>query len=271
LAGGSGYYEVLVGSVWEGQPGIVYGGFTTSLILRAAGMECPAGRPASLTCQFLRPLLIREPVQVEVNPVRRGRASDLLHVELRQADKLAVDAHVRTTTATGGPTHSARPPFELGEPNACRPARDVQAEDGWERFPEFMDYIDIRSDYDTAVADCVNWHRLADGLTYEDAYLEAARIALFLDEQAPAILNRLGYFMGPRRTQMPWGFSSLDLLVHFHKACGTDWLCYVSDIIDGADGVATGRTRAWSAAGELLATAHGQVVFFASNGERRYG
>jgi acyl-CoA thioesterase len=271
LDGAGGQYKLKVPPVWEGQPGLVYGGFALAAIVRVAGSETTAGRPVSVACQFLRPLVIDEVIQFDVAAVRRGRSSDLLRVSLSQSGKPAVDAQVRTTSASDGPTSAAEPLFALGQPWEYRMNRDVVVEDGWERVPAFEDHIEIRTDWQSDSADALSWSRLGEGIVYDDPYLEAARLALFLDQQAPAILNNQGYLLGPRRTELPWGFTNLDLLVHFHRARGTDWLCYVSDVIDGADGVASAQTRAWSESGDLLATAISQIAFFPTSGERRYG
>jgi acyl-CoA thioesterase len=272
LEGGNGHYELVVPPMWEGQAGIVYGGFTLSCIVRVAGLESTTGRPASLACQFLRPLLIAEPLSIDVTPLRKGRSSDLLHLSVSQAGKLAVDAQLRTSAGTSGPTYRAEPPFDLGDPSSFRLNRDIEIEGGWERVPPFEDHIEIRADWASDASDGVFWSRLEPGLVYDDPYLESARISLFLDQQAPAILNHFGYlFYAPDRAELPWGFTNLDLLVHFHKTAGTDWLCYVSNVIDAVDGVGSAQTRVWSQSGELLATAVSQIAFFPTTGERRFG
>ncbi len=271
LNGSDGTYQLSVSSTWEGQPGLVFGGFTLAILLRAAGLECAAGRPVSLACQFVRPLMIETPIHIEVTALRRGRTSDLLHVSLGQSDKSAVEAMIRTTMTTTGPVVVAQPPFDLGEPTSFRRSRDILLEDGWERFSAFEDYFDIRADWDRAESDSFIWVRSPSGGADDDPFLEAARVATFLDQQAPAVLNHLGYHRGPQRLELPWGFTNLDLLVHFHKPRGTEWVCYVAKVIDALDGVASGQTQAWSRTGDLLATAHSQIAFFPAAGDRLYG
>jgi acyl-CoA thioesterase len=271
LDGSGGRYDLMVDPTWEGQPGVVYGGFTLAVLLRAAGCEGTSGRPASLACQFLRPLTLGEPVRIDVTALRRGRSSDLFQLSVTQSSKLAVEALVRTTTATVGPELAARPDFDLGNPGSFRLNREVQIEDGWERLQAFEDHVEIRCNWGSRDADSFSWVRLGEGLVYEEPFLEAARLALFLDQQAPAVLNRLGFMFGPRRTELPWGFTNLDMLIHFHRIPGTDWLCYLSKVNDALGGVASGQTQVWSEAGQLLATALSQVAFFPSIGDQRYG
>ena len=271
LDGAGGHYEQVVPAAWEGQPGLVYGGFTLATVVRAAGLESATGRPASVMCQFLRPVAVEDPIRIDVTPVRRGRSSDLLHVSLIQSNRLAVDAQVRTTTATSGPEIPASPSRDLDEPLSFRNARELYAEDGWELIPNFMNHLEARVDWETEKSDCFAWSRFAEGLVFEDPFLEAARVSFLIDQQAPAVLNHLGFLRGPRRFELPWFFTNLDLFVHFHKAHGTDWLCYISNVTGGLDGVAAARTEAWSQEGELLATAHSQIAFFPTTGERVFG
>jgi acyl-CoA thioesterase len=270
LQGSDGHYELVVTPTWEGQPGLVFGGFSLAILLRAAGLECTSGRPASLACHFLRPLNIGVPVEVEVTPIRQGRTSDLLRVSLLQSGKHAVESLVRTVTSTAGPALSPDP-RNLGNPTDYRPFSELEVEAGWEKHSNFYEHIEVRGTWEKEGCDYFGWARLGDEVTYEHPFLEAARFALLIDEQAPAILNRLGYMGGSRRLELPWGFTNLDLLVHFHKSQGTDWICYVSDVTDGQDGIASARTQVWSRNGELLATGISQVAFFPTSGERLFG
>ena len=268
--GADGRYRLLVPPVWEGQPRLVYGGFSLAIALRAAGHECAVGRPVSVACQFIRPLAISEPIDVDVDPIREGRSSAFVRVSLRQLGKLAVESSVRTSTAAIGPSVPAARP-DLRNPASFRRSRDLCVEAGWERIAPFEDHMEVRADYASENADNVAWTRFDVGLSYEDPFLEAARFAFHLDHGAPAILNRLGYLLGPRRTQLPWGFTNLDILMHIHRPRGTDWLCSVSHVTDGADGIGSARTQLWSREGALLATAMSQVAFTPFAGEPLYG
>jgi hypothetical protein len=104
--------------------------------------------------------------------------------------------------------------------------------------------------------------RWGDGIVYDDPFLEAGRYALLLDIIAPAVLHRLGFMWGPRRRELPWGFTNLDLLAHFHNAQGTEWIWSEARSVVGLDGFAGAQVEIWSSAGELLSTGMSQVAFF---------
>ena len=239
----------------------MYGGFSVAMIVRSAGLESSSGRPVSLACQFVRPLLVNHSVDIGVIAVRKGRSSELLRVSLMQSGKLAVEALMRTSSATEGPECSSRS-LDLGDPFSLRPTREFTRKDGWERDPADLKLAEGRGNGVSTEADHLYWLRFNDGLVYDDPFVEGARIAFALDDQGPAVLQRLGYMWGPKRKELPWGFTNLDMLVHFHKPRGTDWLCSVSDVTDGHNGIASAQSQVWSRTGELLATGLSQIAFF---------
>jgi acyl-CoA thioesterase len=259
--GSDGRYELVVDKSWEANPGVVYGGFSVGILVRVAGLECSAGRPASVACQFLRPLLVDEPVAVEAHQLRKGRSSELFRVSLIQAGKLCIEGLIRTTSATDGPTCPPQHSFDHGDPLSLRPTLDYIRDDGWKRDPVLYDHVEIRGDGSSPGSDHLVWTRFLDGAVYDDPFLEAARVAFALDNQSPAFLQRYGYVWGPKRRELAWRFTNLDMLVHFHRSQGTEWLCSVSDVIDGVDGIASAKTQVWSQTGELLATGLSQIAF----------
>jgi acyl-CoA thioesterase len=259
--GSDGHYGLVVDESWEARPGVVYGGFSVGILVRAAGLECPTGRPASVACQFLRPLLVNEPIVVAADRVRKGRSSELIRVSLSQAGKLSIEGLIRTTSATDGPSCPPQLSFDHGDPLSLRPTLDYIRDDGWKRDPALYDHVEIRGDGSSPGSDHLVWTRFKDGAVYEDPFLEAARVAFALDNQAPAFLQRFGYVWGPKSREMPWRYTNLDMLVHFHRFQGTEWLCSVSDVIDGVDGIASASTQVWSETGALLATGLSQIAF----------
>jgi acyl-CoA thioesterase len=71
---------------------------------------------------------------------------------------------------------------------------------------------------------------------------------------------------GQRRKQLPWGFSNIDELVHFHEAAGTEWLQIEVRILTGSGGYASAQCQTWSDEGKLLVTAISQLAFFELQG-----
>ena len=81
-----------------------------------------------------------------------------------------------------------------------------------------------------------------------------------LDSQATAIIRRTGAKQSAE--PLPWGFSNLDSLVHFHRPRGSDWILSESTVLAGGDGLVSVQSQVWSETGDLLATAMSQVAFF---------
>jgi acyl-CoA thioesterase len=262
LTGSSGRYELEIGSTWEGQRGKAYGGFAAAAVLRAAGLLSSASRPASFACQFLRPVALMVPCEFDVVSLRRGRTSDLLSVSVSQSGKPALHGLVRTVDESTGPdSQPARRPAPA-DPTSLPRDVDVMRVYGW-RPSKLAEHIECRMDMDIAAAGGhAAWQRLGEGIVYDDPFLEAGRYLMILDNAAPAIVNQAGYFWGPRRKELPWGFANLDLLVHFHVARGTDWLYMDSEVIAGSGGLSSAQTQVWSDSAELLATGISQVHFF---------
>lgn len=265
LRGDAGRYELTVDSTWQGQPGIVYGGFLLAIVLRAAGLDSSASRPVSLACQFLRPAVIDVPLEIAVTSMRRGRTTDLLSVSITQAGKAVAEAHVRAAEPGSGPAFEPRARPGLVDPLSMRLAQDLPLALGVEAA-NFSDHIESRAP-DFTRADLrddnyCTWFRWGEGIVYDDPFLEAARYAMALDLTAPAVLHRLGFTWDPQQRQLPWGFTNLDLLAHFHNAPGTEWIWAEASAVVGLDGFGNAEAQIWSTDGQLLATGASQVAFF---------
>jgi hypothetical protein len=107
------------------------------------------------------------------------------------------------------------------------------------------------------------WWHLASRATYDDPFMESARILVGMDGQGTAVLKRLDRFWDQAdREAFDWGFSNLDSLIHFHKAAGTEWLYTLSRVMTSRDGFASVQSQTWSPDGDLLATVMSQIAFF---------
>ncbi len=264
LRGADGQYQLELDRTWEGQPGNVWGGFLLAVVLRAAGLTATATRPVSAASQFLRPAAIGEPLDINVVSLRRGRTSELLAVSVGQAGKTVVEAQIRATDGGSGPICEPRQPPTLVDPLSRPLAGEAMRADGTEP-PNILAIWDMRApefgDATGGDPEAWFWARLGPAVTYDNPFLEAARYALSLDSHAPAVLHRLGAW-GPGRREIPWGFSNLDSLIHFHQPSGTDWVYAEYRVLTGSDGLVSTQAQAWSSEGNLLATAMSQVAFF---------
>src|SRR5580700_8047370 len=70
------------------------GGYVASIALRAAGKIVPADhRPATFSCQYLSAGQFAD-VEIDTEPVRKGRNAWCVNVVLRQGDKRILQAQV---------------------------------------------------------------------------------------------------------------------------------------------------------------------------------
>jgi acyl-CoA thioesterase len=93
VEGGGGQYTAVVSRDWE-----IWGpngGYVASLALRAAGADTTidGARPASITCQFLRPGRF-EAVDIEVVSLRRTRRAEAMRVTVSQHGDQLLEAQV---------------------------------------------------------------------------------------------------------------------------------------------------------------------------------
>jgi len=261
----NGRYVLPLDDRWEAQPGNVFGGFVLAAVVRVAGLASTAARPVSLACQFLRPVVVGVPLEATVVSMRRGRTNELLEVTLTQAEKTAAMAQLRAVDDTAGPEfHPLQRPV-VGDPSSYVETKHADRVEGLEpaRFLDEVEWRDPRGPvdgYDISV-----WWRLGPSVTFEDPWLDAARIAIGMDASGGAVVSRFEA-SGHLRKALPWGFSNLDALIHFHGSKGTDWLHVQTEVLTAFNGYASTRTQAWSEDAALMATAISQLAFFDTSG-----
>jgi hypothetical protein len=255
-----------VDEVWEGQPGNIFGGFLLSVLVRTAGLETSAAKPVSMTCQYLRPTRLGETLDISAVSMRRGRTNELLRVSISQAGKPTVEALVRAADAESGPECAPVHRPELDDPLSWPLAVDVWSRHGFEPPPMFVSVVEAHlrePDRQVPGVDSATWWRLDAGVTYDDPFMEGARMLLGMDGQGTAVLKRLDRLWDrEKREALDWGFSNLDSLIHFHQATGTEWLYVLSRVMTGRDGFASVQSQTWSPQGDPLATVMSQIAFF---------
>ena len=174
LTGSAGRYQLEIGDTWEGQRGKAYGGFAAAAVLRAAGLMSSASRPASFTCQFLRPVALMVPCQFDVASLRRGRTSDLLSVSVSQSGEPVLHGLVRTVDESTGPESQPIRRPTLVDPTSLPRDVDVMRKYGW-RPSKLAEYIECRMDMDIAASGGhAAWQRLGEGIVYEDPFWKPA-------------------------------------------------------------------------------------------------
>lgn len=273
--GGDGRYTMTIPWGWEGAPGVPYGGWTTAVALRAAGLESERLRPASLAAQFLRPLsMAAGSIDIEVELLRRGRRTETIRVTLAQGGKLGVHALVTSTDAAAGLEYEPERRPQPLDRSSMALLGDIIRREGNDLPPghhiEHYEYRvpDDRNDQTIVSADrkkaLVGWIRFAEGLAYDDPWIEAARYCVPADTQVPAAFLRAG-ILGTKpggAGDRPFRGTTLDLLLHFHRTeRATDWLWYETHVQVAHGGLASGSCNLWSETGTLLATSMSQVAF----------
>jgi hypothetical protein len=262
FAGSGDQYRLQVDDRWEAQPGNIFGGFVLAVVVRAAGMVSTAWRPLSMACQFVRPARVGVPIEATVVSLRRGRTNELLSVTLKQADKTIAEAYVRAVDGGPGPVFEPQRRPRSSDPLSLPLSTEADRALGVEPA-KFLHQIESRDSRGaTDDRDLVAWWRLGPGITYDDPWLEGARLAITMDAAGAAVVRRF-LAEGHPRNLFPWGFSNLDGLGHFHELAGTEWLCIETQILTGAGGYASAQTQTWSADSKrLLASAITQLGFF---------
>lgn len=273
--GGDGRYQMAIPYGWEGAPGIPYGGWTAAVALRAASAEAERDRPASLAAQFLRPLSLDAPLDIDVELLRRGRRTETLRVTVGQNGKAGVHVMVTTTDDVPGlefgPEVAADPP----EPEGMPALGDVIRSQGGDlpdgHHIDHYEYVvpenrDTEGGIDANGRQAlVGWIRFGEDVAYDDPYVEAARYLIPADTQVPAAFLR-GGMLGARDSRLMRG-TTLDLLVHFHRTeRSTPWIWYETHVQIAHAGLASGVCNLWSADRRLLATSFSQVAFLTWEG-----
>jgi acyl-CoA thioesterase len=271
--GGGGRYTLDIPYGWEGAPGVPYGGWTAAVALRAAGLEAQRRRPASVAAQFLRPLSLERPLDIDVDVLRRGRRTETIRVSVGQAGKLGVHALVTTAEPAEGlefePEVRPAPPAKDALPTLGQVIREQGGDVNDGHHIAHYDYR-VPPDRDTRggrSADgrqaLVGWIRYGPDVAYDDPFVEGARFLVPADTQVPAAFLRAGT-LGMRDERLMRG-TTLDLLVHLHRTeRSTPWLWYETHVQIAHGGLASGICNLWSDDGHLLATSFSQVAFLAA-------
>lgn len=242
---GDGRYAVEISPDWK-----VWGpngGYLSSLLLRAVGVETKEELPISFECQYLRVADFGRAV-VEVECLKEGSRASAYQARLIQDDRLQVQAQVWTGDPGRGPTHQLTTVpdhfVELAEAGARPPVGPMPF---WER-------LEIR-EVKSSGGHYSHWYRFDPEPEIDDPYMDAARCLVLIDSMHwPA-----RYFMHDEPP--PFVGPSLDLYVQFHRFnLGSPWLFSDAVSVCADNGVVAGQATVWDEDGVLLASGGGQSV-----------
>ena len=235
---------VPVDSRWTGYDGY-FGGYVVGLLVDAAA-TASAYRLSSITVNFVSRILVDE-VEIDVEPVHRGRSTELLRLALRQDGRVRVHA---TAELLSPPT----PEEEAAAPHTWVRAREPEeppTDDiglGRHHLP-FDDLIEMRLAAPPRIdAASTSWARFRPGVSGTGLVTGEAVVAALLDMPTP------GLFGVP---DPPAFVPSIDYTVHFGPGAPEQPTGWVR--LDHATAWVTARhcvdeVTAWSAEGRALAT-----------------
>jgi acyl-CoA thioesterase II len=263
VQGEGGHYVGEVSRDWEIWG--ANGGYLASIALRAAGAHCGRLRPASLTCQFLRPGRF-QPVQIEVQTLRATRRAEASFVTMRQggddiltAQVWGVDEndgleHHHSTMPVDGPPEDTptvyerleaagrldeQPPFRFWQNFESRPLNWV---DDWQTRP-------------ITAPEAGGWYRFLPSESFDDPWVDACRAVILADT-----------FTWPAATRAhppdnPYIAPSLDLAVQLHHdVSDSPWLLAWGVAPVGHRGTLGCTTNVWAADGRLAAIGTGTCL-----------
>jgi acyl-CoA thioesterase-2 len=239
------------------------GGYLAAVALRAVGQSVDHGRPASISCTFLRPGS-SGPVNVAVRTLSKRRRASSVGVCLTQDSKPVMEAFVwAVNDGMEGPAHDAAPmpdvvgPEELKELDTLIPPSRARPFSAWRKG---LEERTLSYDFDKwrrplGEPRILSWFKFRPVATFDNPFVDAARSLLLIDTmQVPA--SAPAYQEDP-----PYLPQSLDLTVHFHRVVpGQDWLLCEASAPIAEDGLMNGRSRVWGRDGALLASGGQQLI-----------
>ena len=239
------------------------GGYVASCALRAAGAAGAHPLPIALSCHYLGVARFA-PVDIVVETRRSGRAAMSQRVELSQDGRPVLDAMVWSAVGGDGLVHDETSAPAVPGPESL-PGMDELVPEGTPRPYAFWDNIEAKpvsfeSEWPpTGPRPAVwqNWLRFVPTATFDDPWIDAARLVILVDVPSwPAVSRRHAW------SQPPFIAPTLDLNVAFHQAADDEeWL-----LCDGSAPLSSGghfgwTARVWSPGGRLHASGGGQCLY----------
>lgn len=265
LTGGDGRWTAELSSDWA-----IWGpcgGYVAAVLLRAAGAHSDFPRVATLAVNFLGVARF-EQVDLVAETLQAGKRSQAIRVSMTQDGRPISHAVVWTI---------AEPDGREGIQYDWTDWPDLPGPDGLLEFDElrpdedrpfpFWDNMEGRpidyfspEEWETArpVAPVLqNWYRLRPRATFDDPFVEAARVAMVCDLMGwPSVVRAL-----QPGQEMQWMAPNLDVNVTFHQPAGDSEFLLLDAVSPLAAGGTIGSVgRVWSDDRRLLATSIQQML-----------
>ena len=254
---GDGRYRATLSQDWEIWGPM--GGYVAACALRAAGQASSQPFPASISCHYLGVARF-EPIDIQVEIRREGRAATSQRVEVTQSGRAILDAMVWSTSEGPGLEHDETVPPRVPSPadlpglppDAVRPYR-------------FWDNLESRPvEFEPAwppdgprPARWQEWLRFVPTATFADPWIDAARLLILVDLPSWPSAHRVHAWRQPAFVA-----PTLDLNVAFHQpASGDEWLLCDGSAPLSTRGMFGWTARIWSEKRKLLASGGGQCLY----------
>jgi acyl-CoA thioesterase-2 len=254
---GDGRYRATLNQDWEIWGPM--GGYVAACALRAAGDASSQPFPVSFSCHYLGVARF-EPIDIQVEPRRQGRAATSQRVEVSQSGQAVLDAMVWSAPEGRGLEHDETvPPDVPGPDDLPGPPRDTV------RPYRFWGNLESRPLRFEATwppdgprpALWQEWLRFVPTATFADPWIDAARLLILVDLPSWPSAHRPHAWRQP-----PFVAPTLDLNVAFHQpAVDDEWLLCDGSAPLSTRGLFGWTARIWSAGGKLLASGGGQCLY----------
>ncbi|HTW36319.1 MAG TPA: thioesterase family protein [Rhizomicrobium sp.] len=230
------------------------GGYIASIALRAAGKVAPPGhRPATFSCQYLSVGQFT-PVEIDAEPVRKGRNVWCTNVVVSQNEKRLLQAQVWTTNKQDGPSKTDRKFPDVKHHAELKTWAELFP-DGKESFPFWRNFdskpasLAGRGKADPRGSVNQDWYRFREFTKTDDVFLDFARALVMIDTYPwPAFGRGLD-------TSPDYVAPTLDVTAWFHTPPGdADWFLADARADVAADGLIHGTVDIWSEDGRAIAT-----------------
>jgi acyl-CoA thioesterase-2 len=263
VAGGEGRYTATPNEDWN-----IWGpngGYVASIALRAAMAATELERPASLTCQYLRPARFEE-VQLEVRSLRRSKRAECLAVSMTQDGEPVLEAQVWASIEQDAIEHQHAPMWREGPASAYPTIEERFEEAGiepgqppfvfWNNFEHRpTDFLARWEDREAGEPEAGGWYRYAPTPTFDDPVVDACRALILADTFTWPAVTRA------HAGQIPFIAPSLDLWVSFHHDIrDSEWLLVEGEAPVAHRGTIACRSQVWSEDGRLAASGSGTLL-----------
>jgi len=229
------------------------GGYLATIAMRAAGREARIPRPVSFAGHFLAVGRFA-PVEVRVTPLRLGRRSESLRVEVVQEGRPLFEGMLRTAAEGEGLEHEARARLEVPPPESLPAPDPSRTHTFWKNFDRRWVKPADRSEEPRAYEPHgISWQRFRPRATFADPFVDAGRSLLLVDTltwPAASLPHPNPRFRAP----------NLDVTVWFHRSAPqSEWLLVeqVSRLAGG--GLMATEGRVYDREGRLLASGGAQL------------